>query len=609
MATPSARRKKNLTFGAFGRRRFSATIQEDMKGNEPSEQSQLYKIRHTAAHVLAMAALEFDPSVKLAIGPSIENGFYYDFEFTKPFGPDDLKTLEKSMQKIINKNISVEHKLMSLKEAVGWFKKTKQPFKQELAENLADENLGFYGIGDFWDLCKGPHVKATGEIKAFKLLSIAGAYWRGDEHQPMLTRVYGTAFETAKELDEYIDGLEEAKKRDHRKLGAQLDLFTFSDLVGPGLPLWTPKGMALRESLDDFIWELRSKHGYEKVEIPHITKKALYETSGHWEKFKDELMRITTREGHEYALKPMNCPHHTQIFARKKWSYRELPQRYANTTMVYRDEQSGELSGLSRVLSITQDDAHVFCRADQVAVEINTVWSIIEEFYGAFGFKPVPRLSLRDPLAPEKYLGSPALWDQAEKELGDLVEKRGATATVGLGDATFYGPKIDFMAKDSLGREHQVATIQLDMNMPARFGLTYTNAEGQEASVVMIHVAIAGSLERCIGILIEHFAGDFPVWLAPVQAVVLPISEKFVDYAREVGAELKKNSWRLEIDESDDRLGKRIRTAELQKIPFVLVVGEKEVADRTVAVRMRQTAEQPTVPLDEFVKTYKPNER
>ncbi len=573
------------------------------------ESSLLYKLRHTAAHLLAIAALEFDPKAKLAIGPPIENGFYYDFEFTKPINPDDLKSLEKTMQRLVNKNISVEHKTMSHQEAVGFYKKTAQPFKQELAENLPDANLGFYGIGEFWDLCKGPHVKSTGEIKAFKLLSIAGAYWRGDEHQPMLTRIYGTAFETAKELDQYLDMLEEAKRRDHRKLGTQLDLFTFSDLVGPGLPLWTPKGMALRDGLDNFIGELRAKYGYEKVEIPHITKKDLYETSGHWAKFKDELMKIKTREGHEYALKPMNCPHHTQIFNRKKWSYRELPQRYANTTMVYRDEQSGELSGLSRVLSITQDDAHVFCRADQVAGEMGNVWSIIEEFYGAFGFKPQPRLSFRDPATPEKYLGSATLWDQAERQLTELVKKRGAKAELGLGEATFYGPKIDFMATDSLGREWQVATIQLDMNQPERFGLTYTNAEGKEAPIVMIHCAIAGSLERCIAILIEHFAGEFPAWLAPVQAVVLPISEKFVNYAREVGSELAKNNWRLVVDDSDDRLGKRIRNAELQKIPYVLVVGEKEVADRTVSVRLRHTADQPTVPLNEFARIYQPNKR
>lgn len=580
-----------------------------MKPSRNYEDSELYKLRHTAAHVLAMAALEFDPKVKLAIGPPIENGFYYDFEFTKPVGPEELKTLEKSMARLIQKNIPVEHKMMARAEAIGYFKKSKQPFKQELAEDLNDKELGFYGIDTFWDLCKGPHVASTGKIKAFKLLSVAGAYWRGDEHNEMLTRIYGTAFESKKELDSYLEMLEEAKKRDHRKLGAELDLFTFSELVGPGLPLWTPKGMALREGLDNFIWEIRSKYGYQKVEIPHLTKKALYETSGHWEKFKDELMRITTREGHEYAVKPMNCPHHTQIFARKKWSYREMPQRYANTTMVYRDEQSGELSGLSRVLSITQDDAHVFCRADQVKEEINTVWSIIEEFYGTFGFAPQPRLSFRDPATPEKYLGSGELWDQAERELTELVKKRGATAELGLGEATFYGPKIDFMARDSLGREHQVATIQLDMNMPTRFGLTYTNVEGKEAPVVMIHCAIAGSLERCLAILIEHFAGEFPAWLAPVQAVVLPISEKFVDYAREVGAELKKNRWRVEVDNSNERLGKRIRNAELQKVPFVLVIGEKEVADRTVAVRMRHTAEQPTVPLDEFVKSYQPNDR
>lgn len=580
-----------------------------MKQAEAYEDSQLYRVRHTAAHVLAMAAIEFDPKVKLAIGPPIEQGFYYDFEFSKPISEADLATLEKSMNKIIKANYPVEHKEVDRREAIGSFKTHHQPYKLDLAENLPDKSLGFYGIDTFWDLCKGPHLKSTGEIKAFKLLSLAGAYWHGDEHQPMLTRIYGTAFETTKELDAYVDMLEEAKKRDHRKLGVQLDLFTFSDLVGPGLPLWTPKGMILRETLDDFVWQLRQKYGYEKVEIPHIAKKDLYEKSGHWEKFKEELYTIKTREGKFFVVKPMNCPHHTQIFARKQWSYRDLPQRYANTTMVYRDEQSGELSGLSRVLSITQDDAHVFCRPAQVRQEMKNVWTIIEEFYAAVGFDLDVRLSLRDPKTPEKYLGSATLWDQAEQELRAITKERNVVAKIGLGDATFYGPKIDFLAHDSLGREWQVATIQLDMNLPERFELNYINEEGKTERPVMIHCAIMGSLERYISILIEHFAGEFPSWLSPVQTIILPIGEKFVDYGREVAAELNKNGWRVELDESNETLGKKIRASELQKIPFVIIVGQKEADDQTISIRMRHNPDQPTIKLADFCQHYRHDDR
>lgn len=570
------------------------------------EESNLYRIRHTAAHLLAMAALEFDPKVKLAIGPPIENGFYYDFEFSQPISETDLPNLERSMARIIAKDLPIEHSLVEHKTALRQIAaRGDQPFKQELAENLPDAKLSFYKIGDFDDLCKGPHVKSTGEVKAFKLLSLAGAYWHGDEKQPMLTRVYGTAFASQKELDTYLAQLAEAKKRDHKKLGPQLDLFLFSDLVGAGLPLWTPKGNVLRQLLDDYVWSLRAKKGYQKVEIPHIAKSDLYKKSGHWEKFKDDLMTIETREGHTFVLKPMNCPHHTQIFARKQWSYRELPQRYANTTMVYRDEQTGELAGLSRVRSITQDDAHVFCRADQVKAELLAVWEIIETLYAKVGFEDLSvRLSFRDPKTPEKYLGDGRVWQKAEAELTELAKQRNANYTTAEGEAAFYGPKIDFMARDSLGRQWQLATIQLDMNLPERFDLNFTNSDGQEEKVVMIHAAIMGSVERFLSVLIEHYAGDFPLWLAPVQAKILPISEKFIGYAEQVAEALKAVGIRYELDDASETLGKRIRTAEAQKVPFILVVGEKEVGDKTVSVRSRHQAEQKVVKLSALAKIF-----
>jgi len=572
--------------------------------NQPDYQnSELYKIRHTAAHVLAMAAHQYDPKVKLAIGPPIENGFYYDFEFSKPVSDETLPELERTMAEIIKKDFPVEHQTMTRAEALGKTKKEQQPFKEELINDLPDKELSHYGIDWFWDLCRGPHVKSTGEIKAFKLLNIAGAYWRGSENNPMLTRIYGTAFGSKKELDEFLAQLEEAKKRDHKKLGPALDLFTFSELVGSGLPLWTPKGTLMRNILHSYVWELRQAKGYEQVDIPHLTKIDLYKKSGHWDKFKDELYIIETREGKQFAVKPMNCPHHTQIFARRKWSYREMPQRYANTTKVYRDEQSGELAGLSRVISITQDDAHVFCRPDQVVEELLAVWDIVDQFYGRFGFGLKVRLSFHDPKTPEKYLGDPSLWKTAEAELLGIAKKKKADFFVAEGEANFYGPKIDFMARDSLGREWQVATIQLDMNLPKRFELTYVNSEGKDEEVVMIHAAIMGSIERFMSILIEHFAGEFPLWLAPVQVSVLPLGEKFVDYAKKVKDQLSSNAIRVELDDSNESLGKRIRNAEQQKIPYILVVGSKEEESKTVSVRKRHTPEQQTLSVDDFQKS------
>ncbi len=561
-------------------------------------------IRHSLAHLLAAAVLKEFPDAKLAIGPTIENGFYYDFLLPRSLAPTDLKMFEKTMRNLINKNLPFTGEEIAAAEAKKLF--AEQPFKLELIKEFAGagEKLTVYRTGDiFMDLCRGGHVTNTKEIPAdaFKLDKIAGAYWRGDEKNPMLQRIYGIAFGSKKELEDYLKLMEEAKKRDHKVLGPALDLFVFSDLVGPGLPLWTPNGTLVRNLLDSFVWELRKQRGYLQVDIPHITKKDLYEKSGHWEKFKDELFKITTREGHVFAMKPMNCPHHTQIYARKQWSYRDLPQRYATTTKVYRDEQSGELAGLTRVRAITQDDAHVFCRHSQVKEEIFKIWDIVKEFYGAFGFELSIRLSLHDPAHPEKYLGTPDLWENAEAELRKLILERGADAIEAPGEAALYGPKIDFMGKDAIGRLHQVATIQLDMNLPERFDLTCINEKGEKERIVMIHAAIMGSIERFLSVLIEHTAGAFPVWLAPVQATVLPIGEKFSGYAQKVYDALIAAGIRVELSEANESLGKRIRAAEMMKIPYVLVVGEKEETDGAVAVRSRK-GDLGAMPLKECLK-------
>ena len=444
--------------------------------------------------------------------------------------------------------------------------------------------------GGFTDLCRGGHSEnPSKEIAAdsFKLERVAGAYWRGDEKNKMLTRIYGLAFETKEALDAYTTQIEEARKRDHRKIGKELDLFTFSELVGPGLPLWTPRGTLLRHTLDKYVWELREKHGYERVTIPHITKKDLYETSGHWQKFADELFRIKTREDKEYALKPMNCPHHTQIFARRPHSYREMPQRFAETTMVYRDEQSGELGGLTRVLSITQDDSHVFCRANQVEDEYFKIWDIVDTFYGTFGFTLKVRLSFHDPKTPEKYLGDEKVWETAENALRSIAKQRNADYFEAPGEAAMYGPKLDFMATDSMGRSHQVATIQLDMNLPERFDLTCTNEKGEKERIVMIHCAIMGSIERFTAVLLEHLGGVFPLWLSPVQVKILPIGERQLAYASEVFKAFKAAGIRAELDESNETLGKKIRAASMEKIPYTLVIGDKEIESKTVTVESR----------------------
>ncbi len=561
-----------------------------MENNE-----KLTRIRHSLAHLLAMAVKEKDPGVKLGIGPIIDTGFYYDFAFSKAYSPstEDLQLFETRMRELIKEKLVFTISEIAPDEARKTFK--NEPYKCELVEELArsGEKLTTYTSGAFTDLCAGPHVTDTSEINpdAFAITHSAGAYWRGNEKNVMLTRIYGAAFETPEELAEWKRNKEEATARDHRKLGKELGLFAFSDLVGSGLPLFTPKGTKMRSLIVERIETLQESYGYERVTIPHITKKELYETSGHWEKFKDDLFHVKGRGNVEFVMKPMNCPHHTQIFASTQRSYRDLPIRYMETTMVYRDEQQGELLGLSRVRAISQDDGHVFCRMDQVGGEVTNIIRVIKTFYTDLGMfvegKYWVSLSVRDMAHKEKYLGNDAHWTEAEQMLEECAQKEQLNYKRIEGEAAFYGPKLDFMFKDSLEREWQLGTVQVDFVMPERFKLEYTGEDGGKQTPVMIHRAIAGSLERFMAILIEHFAGAFPAWLAPVQAVVLPVGGAHKDYVREVLNELKRRGVRAELDERDESLGKRIRDAKLQKLPYLLVVGDKELASNTITVEGR----------------------
>ena len=562
----------------------------------------LSHIRHSTAHLLAAAVLRLWPDTKITIGPAIETGFYYDFEFSTPISENDFPKIEKKMIDTLKDWEGFAHREVSVDEANEIYK--DNPYKRELiAEIVAKgEKITLYKAGYFEDLCRGGHSENPREdIGAFKLLSLAGAYWRGSEKNKMLSRIYGTAFSTQKELDEYLQMLEEAKKRDHKKLGKELDLFIFSPLVGGGLALWTPRGTILRDELDNFVWSIRKKYGYQKVSIPHITKKDLYETSGHWEKFSDELFNIKTREGDLFAMKPMNCPHHTQLYGYKNRSYRELPLRFSETTMCYRDEQSGELSGLSRLRAFTQDDAHVFLRKSHIESEFLQTWDIVDEFYKSFGFDLRVRLSLHDPEHPEKYLGDQKVWKDAEDQLRNVVKMRNVEAFEGVGEAAMYGPKLDFITKDALGREWQVATIQLDLNQPKRFGLVCTNEEGKEEEIVMMHCAVMGSIERFTSILIEHFAGLFPVWLSPIQITLLPIADRHADFAHEIAEELKKSNVRVEVNSRAETLQNKIREATLQKVPYLGIIGDREVQSRGVSVRLRNGEDQGVLNLSDLI--------
>lgn len=569
-----------------------------------TETKDLHNLRHTLAHLLAAAILDIYPDTKNTIGPAIDDGFYYDFDFATPISDKDLPKVEKKMREILKTWKEFTHQEKNAEEAKKYFKNNS--YKEELIDEIKERNekITFYTCGNFTDLCRGGHLENPKEeikIDSFKLDRVAGAYWRGDEKNKMLTRIYGLAFETKDELDAYINQREEARKRDHKKLGKELDLFTFSELVGAGLPLFTPKGTLVRDLLDGFVWELRKKVDYQRVDIPHITKKELYETSGHWDKFKDDLFRINTREEHEFAMKPMNCPHHTQIYNRKQWSYKELPQKYASTTKVYRDEQTGELGGLSRVRSITQDDAHVFCRLKDSGSEMEKIYTIIKTFYGAFGFKLTPRLSMHDPKNMDAYLGTEEVWQNSENALREIIIKNGETPIEAVGEAAFYGPKIDFLAKDAIGRNHQVATIQLDMNMPERFDLYCINEKGEQERIVMIHAAIMGSIERFMSVLIEHVAGAFPLWLSPVQVAIVPVRENHNEKAKEVYDILISKDIRVEMKDQDDSLGKRINSAKAQKTPYVIVLGDKEVASGTLTVEKRDGTKE-EISIEDFVK-------
>lgn len=556
--------------------------------------------RHTLAHLLAAAVIQKYPSAKLTLGPAIETGFYYDIDFAGDEAPGDadLKALQKDMKKLINKWTEFTHEEVSADAAREVF--AGNEFKLELINEIEarGEKITLYTCGGFTDLCRGGHSANPKEeiaMDAFKLDKIAGAYWRGDEKNPMLTRIYGLAFNTKEELGAYEKQLEEAKARDHRKLGKELELFTFSELVGPGLPLFTPNGTLMRDLIVEKIMKIQAKYGYRKVTIPHITKSDLYKKSGHWDKFGDELFKVKGQSDAEFVMKPMNCPHHTQIFDSSPRSYKELPIRYAETTMVYRDEQAGELIGLGRVRSITQDDGHVFCTVDQIDQEVENIVKVIKEFYQSLGMYEEGKfwvsLSVSDPADPDSYLGDKANWIKAETMLEDVAKRLELPYKRVEGEAAFYGPKLDFMFMDAIGRERQLATAQLDFVMPERFELSYTDNEGKKQTPVMIHRAIAGSLERFMAIMIEHFAGNFPLWLCPTQAAIIPVAEAHNEYAEAVAELLRQQDFRIDIDVSNESMGKKIRSAKKMRLPYFIVIGDKEVETKTVTLESRDTGE------------------
>ena len=568
-----------------------------------------YSFWHSSAHLFAEALEELYPGTKFGIGPPIENGFYYDVDLgDRAFGEEDLAKVEAKMKELAKKESRFERRDVTKAEALDYFTRKGDPYKLELINGLEDGKITFYQQGNFVDLCRGPHLPHTGFIKAVKLLNVAGAYWRGDEKNKMLTRVYGITFPKQKELDEYLFLLEEAKKRDHRKLGKELELFAFSEKVGMGLPLWLPKGTLLRERLEQFMRKAQIKAGYDPVVTPHIGSKQLYVTSGHYEKYgKDSFQPIhTPDEGEEFLLKPMNCPHHCEIYKTKPRSYRDLPIRLAEFGTVYRYEQSGELHGLTRVRGFTQDDAHIFCRPDQVKEEFVKVIDLVMHVFKSLGFENyTAQVSLRDQANKAKYIGEDAQWDLAEKQIQEAADERGLKTIAVQGEAAFYGPKLDFMVRDALGRSWQLGTIQVDYNLPERFELDYVGSDNQKHRPVMIHRAPFGSLERFVAVLIEHCAGNFPLWLSPDQIAVLPISERFNDYAKEVIDALKELDIRGFLDNRDEKIQRKIRDAEVKKVPYMLIVGEREAAEKKVSVRRHGKGDLGTLLLEDFVNQFR----
>ena len=562
---------------------------------------------HTSAHLLAQALQELYPNIQFGIGPAIETGFYYDVDPGEgvTIKEGDLANIEKKMAELVAKNESVVRNEISKDEVLKMFSERGETYKCELISELEDGTITTYTQGAFTDLCRGPHLMSTAPIKAIKLTSVAGAYWRGDEKRKMMTRIYGVSFPKKKMLDEYLAMMEEAKKRDHRKIGKELELFMFSETVGKGLPMWLPRGTALRLRLEDFLKRIQKRFGYQQVMTPHIGNKNLYVTSGHWDHYgKDSFQPITTpEEGEVYLLKPMNCPHHCMIYKHQPRSYKDLPIRLAEFGTVYRYEQSGELHGLTRVRSFTQDDAHIFCRPDQVKEEFTRVMDIIEIIFKALNFENYEaQISLRDPNNTTKYVGTDDNWQRAEQAIVEACQEKGLNARVETGEAAFYGPKLDFMVKDAIGRRWQLGTIQVDYNLPERFNLEYTGSDNQKYQPVMIHRAPFGSMERFVAVLIEHTGGKFPLWLTPDQVAILPISEKFNDYAEQVKKELEKYDVRCIIDDRNEKITRKIRDNEMKHIPYMLIVGEKEMAEGAVTVRKQGGVNEGTLKIDEFGK-------
>jgi len=570
--------------------------------NDPEGKSAMW---HSSAHLMAEAIEILFPGVKFGIGPDIDNGFYYDMDFgSYQVTPEDLPRIEAKMLELAREKQQYLRRSVSKADALKYFTEKNDEYKLELISALEDGEITFYETGKFTDLCRGPHLQDTSPIKAIKLLNIAGAYWRGDEKRKMLTRIYGITFPKQKELDEYLVLLEEAKKRDHRKLGKELELFTFSQRVGQGLPLWLPKGAQLRERLENFLKGLQRKAGYLPVITPHIGNVELYKTSGHFQKYgKDSFQPINTPiEGEQFLLKPMNCPHHCEIYNAKPRSYKDLPIRFAEFGTVYRYEQSGELHGLTRVRGFTQDDAHLFCRPDQLKDEFKSVIDIVLHIFRILDFKDyTAQISLRDPNNKEKYIGSDENWEKAQNAIIEAAAEKGLKTTVELGEAAFYGPKLDFMVKDALGRKWQLGTIQVDYNLPERFELEYTGSDNLKYRPVMIHRAPFGSMERFVAVLLEHTAGNFPLWLTPDQVTILPISEKYLDYAKKVAQLLENSEIRALVDERNEKTGKKIRDAELMKVPYMLIVGEKEEAENSVSVRKHGQGDLGTFSMEDFI--------
>jgi threonyl-tRNA synthetase len=568
------------------------------QGQQTDEDEKLEIMRHSTAHIMAGAVQSIFPEAKFGIGPAIEDGFYYDFDLPRPLSPDDLPVIKAKMSEIITSNVPFVREEMDKEEARRLF--ATQPYKLELIDEIQDDKVSLYRQGTFVDLCRGPHVSSSGEIKAFKLISIAGAYWRGDETRPMLQRIYGVAFATEEALTEHLKKLDEAARRDHRKLGKELDLFSIHEDAGPGLVHWHPKGAVIRRIIEDFWKDEHIKRGYDIIYTPHIAKLDLWKTSGHWEFYRDYMYSPMDVEGQEYIIKPMNCLGHILIYKTRLRSYRELPLRYAELGTVYRYERSGVLHGLSRVRGFTQDDAHIFCRFNQLEDEVVGVLELARFMIDSFGFSNYQvLLSTR----PEKYAGSIQIWEEATETLKQALVRLKLDYNVDTGQGVFYGPKIDIKLEDALGRGWQGPTIQVDFNLPQRFNVTYIGEDGQEQSVAMVHRTVLGSMERFFASLIEHYAGAFPVWLAPVQAIVIPVADRHLDYAYKLEAELKSEGIRVEVDARSERINLKIRQAQLAKIPYMLVVGDKEVAASTVSVRLRNTEQLATQSLDNFKET------